>query len=76
MTTKTNVYTEGDMAIKVELEESFKPKSGVVRITNRDSESIRVNVNLDDARIPKLINGDYTLKVAEATADHVWYKTK
>ena len=80
MTVKSNLYTQTDMEITIsppgESEQSFQPKTGLVKIAEKDSGAIVINVSIDDARVPKLINGDYTLKIAEVTADHVWYRTK
>jgi hypothetical protein len=79
MTTKSNQYTQSDMEITISpetTEGSFRPKAGLVTISKSGSGSILVSVRIEDARVPKLINGAYTLSAAETTADHVWYKTK
>jgi hypothetical protein len=79
MATKTNCYTEPDMEVSIfpsSSEEGFKAKKAEVTIRDVDSQTILVSVSIDDDRIPRLINGIYTLKVAEKTTDHVWYRTK
>lgn len=79
MTTKSNQYTQNEMQISIlpsDSEAGFRPKSAAVKITEVDSKRILVHINVDDDRLPKLINGTYKLKVAEATADHIYYKTK
>jgi hypothetical protein len=77
MTIKSNTYTANDMEVRVSpTDQDFRPKSGLVKITQKDVQSIVIDVSIDDARIPKLVNGTYALRSAEATPDHVWYKTK
>lgn len=79
MTTKSNRYTQDDMNVRIlpsDSESGFKPKSALVKIMKVDAKRILVDIAVDDDRLPKLINGTYKLKVAEETADHVWYGRK
>jgi hypothetical protein len=78
MLIKGKVYAAHDMDITIHGKEelTLTPKNGTVIIQDHGPSSLVVKVTLNDDRIPKLINGTYLLRVAESTADHVWYKMK
>ncbi len=69
-----STFAASDVTIKRSFrpsEQSFHPKSGRVTITTRDAGRIVVDVQIDDERVPRLINGTYTL-----TEDAAGYKSE
>jgi len=77
--TKGKIYTEQDImdiTIFGTKEMKIKPKQAIVNIEDNHSGGIVVTVNINDDRIPKLINGRYLLKVAEDSTNSIWYKMK
>lgn len=69
-----NTFAASDVDIKVSSrpsEPSFHPEHARVTITGSGSGRIGVDVHIDDERVPRLINGTYTL-----TADGVCYTTE
>ena len=76
--TKGQTYTETDMEITIysTTEMTIKPRRGEVRILNIQPQGIVIKVHIDDDRIPKLINGTYSLRRAEMDTKHQWYRMK
>jgi len=75
--TKGKTYTEQDIVdISVDgtKEMKIKPQRALVKIEDNHSDDIIVNVDINDERIPKLINGSYRLRVTESNPAYIWYK--
>ena len=63
-----DIYVDGTKKMKV------KPQRALVKIEDNHSDDIIVNVDINDERIPKLINGSYRLRVTESNPAYIWYK--
>lgn len=76
--TKGNEYPAKDIEITIngDTKGTIIPKNGTIKILENDSTRIVVKVNIDDSRIPKLINGTYVISVADTNPEHTWYKNK
>jgi uncharacterized protein YxeA len=75
--TKGKTYTEQDIVdISVDGTKKMKvkPQRALVKIEDNHSDDIIVNVDINDERIPKLINGSYRLRVTESNPAYIWYK--
>ena len=76
--TKDSEYTAKDIEITTngDTKGTITPRNGTIKIMEKNSTRIIVKVNIDDSRIPKLINGTYVINVADANPEHTWYKNK
>ncbi len=67
---KSDVYNENDTEITIHGMGhdgwTIKPKHSLVRITDNPPWEITVRVDVDDKRIPKVINGTYRLRQTES----------
>jgi len=62
----TSAYAASDIDIRTSSRPSgpsFHPKHGRITITGSDPTRMAVEVDIDDERVPRLINGSYTLTV-------------
>lgn len=78
MKIKGKEYTERDMEVTIygKTEMTIEPKRGIVKITSDGPNRISIIVDISDDRIPKLINGNYILRLADSGSNHRWYRMK